>query len=330
MPIFYVHQKQTYTEERSGGFVWSPQRTTAGGLNVGFSNMTLIHKGDYILHHCDKEILAIGKAKNDCYSSSKPRNLIGEWDYQGYRVDVDYYDLDRPLNVMSIQRELSSIRNYGKGNAFTFEGKPTQFYMCVLTDEQAFFLLNRILSRQIKESTKNIVNAALAVVREDHNFEDDGQPIDDSQSIDAVIESGRLPQSPSRKGQKKPIETIQSDTTNRIVPKRDPSVAVNALCIAHHKCEVNPNHQTFIRKRSSIPYMESHHLIPISRFRDFNYSLDVEENIVSLCPTCHRLLHHGKMADKEHILKILLQDRANGLRQCGIGITLDKLKEYYL
>ena len=330
MPIFYVHQKKTYEEERNGGFVWSPQRTIAGGFNVGFSNMTLIHRGDFILHHCDKEILSIGKANSDCYQASKPRNLIGEWDNQGYRVDVVYYDLDRPINVMDYQRELSSIRNYGKGNAFTFEGKPTQFYMCSLTNEQAFFLLNCILSKQTSEAIKDVLNEALAVVREDYGFDDDTESFEDSQFIDAVIESGRLPQSPSRNGQRKTVETTQSSSTNRIVPKRDANVAINALCIAEHKCEVNPTHTTFLRKRTTIPYMESHHLIPISKFRDFQYSLDVEENVVSLCPNCHRLLHHGRMAEKEPILRSLLRQRIEGLRQCGISITLEKLKEYYL
>ena len=330
MPIFYVHQKDTYTEERNGGFVWSPQKDKNGNESIGFSNMTLVHRGDFILHHCRKEILAIGKAKTDCYPSIKPRNLIGDWDLQGYRVDVEYCDLDRPINVMELQRELSSIPIYGKGNAFTYQGRPSQHYMCTLTDAQAYFLLNRILLRQYKETTRNVVNVALAVVREDHDSDDDIRTIDETQSIDAVFESGRLPLSPTRKGQKKPIETILSSTTNRAVPKRDASVAINALCIANHKCEVNPSHKTFIRKKTTIPYMESHHLIPISRFRDFNYSIDVEENIVSLCPNCHRLLHHGKMSEKEPILRSLLLQRIAGLKQCGISITLDKLKEYYL
>ena len=75
--------------------------------------------------------------------------------------------------------------------------------------------------------------------------------------------------------------------------------------------------------------MESHHLIPISRYKDFQYSLDVEENVVSLCPTCHRLLHHGKMSEKEVLLKKLHDARKQALKQCGLDISFDKLKEYY-
>lgn len=329
MPIFYVHQKQTYSEERRGGFVWSPQKTMTGQEHVGFSNMTLIHRGDFILHHCKGDILAIGKATSDCYKATKPKSLVGAWDNQGYKVDVAYFDL-RPLYVLNYEKQLSKIHNAGKGNAFTYEGRPSQFYMCVLTNEQAFFLLNHILAKQTNETAIAIVNEALAVVREDYEFDDDIESIDEAQSIDAAIESGNLPPSPSRKGLKKQIETIQSSTTNRVVPKRDATVAISALCIADHKCEVNKAHMTFTRKKTAIPYMESHHLIPISRFRDFNYSLDVEENIVSLCPICHRLLHHGRMSDKEPILRSLLLQRIAGLRQCGIGVTLEKLKEYYM
>ena len=50
MPIFYVHQNKTYEQEKSGGFVWSPQLAKGGRKNVGYSNMKKLHAGDYILH----------------------------------------------------------------------------------------------------------------------------------------------------------------------------------------------------------------------------------------------------------------------------------------
>lgn len=323
MPIFYVHQKQTYVTEHDGGFVWSPQKTSSGQDHVGFSNMTKIHRGDYILHHCKGKILSIGLATTGCYEAEKPHKLGGNWDNNGFRVDVKYFDLDVPFDVLAYKQQLKGLPNNGKGNAFTSEGLPSQFYMCVLTNEQAIFLLNSMLPLQSDDDLNRQIKQALLVVREDIDYDDY------SEAVDSVIESGVIPEAPSWSGHPKPIEMSQSSTTLRDVPKRDVKVAINALCLADHKCECDPSHQTFTRKNTPIPYMESHHLIPISRFREFKYSLDVEENIVSLCPNCHRLLHHGKMSEKERLLRRLFESRLSGLQKCGIALSFEKLKEYY-
>ena len=85
-------------------------------------------------------------------------------------------------------------------------------------------------------------------------------------------------------------------------------------------------------RKSGKGYTEPHHLIPISKYRDFDYkkcSLDVMENIVSLCSHCHNLLHYGKYEDKEPILKKLYDERKNALAKVELDITFDKLTKYY-
>ena len=323
MAIFYVHQGDTFLQERQGGFVWSPVKNKSGNSNIGFSNMAKIQKGDFIMHHAGRYIKCIGVAQTNCYGHNKPSAIQGGWATQGHRVDVDYYDLDTPLCILDYSAQISTLPNYEIGKAFTHDGKPTQHYMCVLTVEQAEFILKLILPSQNTPLLKQVIKDALAVVSEDFDVDHDGV------SVEAEIESRPLPVSPIRNGQRKPIETTTSASTNRVIPKRNVTVAVNALCIANHECEVNQNHKTFMRKVSKLPYMESHHLVPISRFRDFRYSLDIEENIISLCPTCHRLLHHGSMSEKEVILKKLYKDRISMLRRCGIDLSYKKLKEYY-
>lgn len=70
-------------------------------------------------------------------------------------------------------------------------------------------------------------------------------------------------------------------------------------------------------------------MIPISRYVDFSYSVDVEENIVSLCSHCHNLLHYGCMEDKEVILRKLYDDRIAKLEESGLGLDFEQLKSYY-
>lgn len=40
MSIYYVFQGVTYSQERSGGYVWSPKRDKNGNNNAGYKMMT--------------------------------------------------------------------------------------------------------------------------------------------------------------------------------------------------------------------------------------------------------------------------------------------------
>lgn len=134
------------------------------------------------------------------------------------------------------------------------------------------------------------------------------------------------------------VEQIKESIRNA-VPKRrntilyqydrNARVAANALIAAEHKCECNITHETFIRRRDNKPYMEAHHLIPISAQDKYNeYSIDREANIVSLCCNCHNQIHYG--SDIESILKALFLQRETKLKLVGINITYKELLSYYI
>lgn len=115
---------------------------------------------------------------------------------------------------------------------------------------------------------------------------------------------------------------------NKRIYIRSKKVAINALKRANYKCEIGGNHSTFLRKSDNIPYMEPHHLVPMEYSDDFEVSLDVEANVVSLCSNCHNHLHYGKGA--EVLLKQLYEKRRDELEDAGIHITLEDLLEMYL
>lgn len=110
---------------------------------------------------------------------------------------------------------------------------------------------------------------------------------------------------------------------------RDPQVAANALGIAGYVCENDKQHITFTRKSNRKNYTEPHHLIPISVHKDFKYSLDIEENVCSLCSTCHNCLHYGIDTEREIILKKLYEERKEMLIKVGLEISFEQLKNYY-
>ena len=119
----------------------------------------------------------------------------------------------------------------------------------------------------------------------------------------------------------------QQESGGRKYYPRNHKTAVNALVMADFMCEYDNTHETFIRRKDGHPYTEPHHLVPLSYSEEFPVSLDVEENIVSLCSTCHNHLHYGK--DIKPLLEKLFFERAEHLRKAGIAITIEQLLKMY-
>lgn len=109
--------------------------------------------------------------------------------------------------------------------------------------------------------------------------------------------------------------------------KRDAQRAINALYNAEYKCELENNHITFIRRVNGLSYTEPHHLIPMYAQKDFAVSLDVENNIVSLCSNCHNKLHYGEEIKND--LKKLYLSRIERLAVVGLDITFEELLKLY-
>lgn len=109
---------------------------------------------------------------------------------------------------------------------------------------------------------------------------------------------------------------------------RDIQVSLNALKLADYKCECSSTHELFLRKNSNYTYTEGHHLIPLEFQYLFDYNLDVEANVVSLCSNCHNHLHYGRNPEKI-LNKLLTEERKKRLSKCGIKITIEELISFY-
>ncbi|WP_413722747.1 MrcB family domain-containing protein [Sodalis sp. RH24] len=115
----------------------------------------------------------------------------------------------------------------------------------------------------------------------------------------------------------------------RMIFVRDPLVSSEAFFKSNFSCEANKNHLTFISKVTQKNFVEAHHLIPMKQQNEFLFSLDVVENIVTLCPNCHRLLHHASFLDKRHVISKLLEEKKEGLKNREILVEMDVLLNYY-
>ena len=118
-----------------------------------------------------------------------------------------------------------------------------------------------------------------------------------------------------------------TEVKNSVSYPRSKGVSKNALNKAGYRCEVDGEHPTFRRRNSPLNYTEPHHIVPMSRQDDFNTSLDVEENIISLCCNCHKQIHLGQ--GYEEMLEKIYNERKELLKQVAIDISLEDLIRYY-
>lgn len=84
----------------------------------------------------------------------------------------------------------------------------------------------------------------------------------------------------SKKPHKRIVEIIYFD--------RNPDVVAEVLARANGICEKCNKPAPFNRKSNNTPYLEVHHIIPLSENGD-----DSIENCQALCPNCHRECHYG-------------------------------------
>lgn len=110
---------------------------------------------------------------------------------------------------------------------------------------------------------------------------------------------------------------------------RDPGIARGVFEDKNYQCEVGKEHITFLSRVTNRPYVEAHHLVPVGYQDEFKMSLDVPENILVLCPLCHRKFHHASEKQRNVMVEHFYEQRKTGFESRGIAIPLERLKEYY-
>lgn len=113
----------------------------------------------------------------------------------------------------------------------------------------------------------------------------------------------------------------------REVYQRDVKKAKEVLVANHCKCEIDGTHEMFHKKNSDELYAEAHHIVPMSKQKNYANNLDVTANIACLCSNCHRKIHYGKDAPK--LIEKLYNSHKATLKASGINISLDELIDIY-
>ena len=129
-------------------------------------------------------------------------------------------------------------------------------------------------------------------------------------------------------------EPSYSNSSNGKSVNKNPRIAKQSLESAEYKCTFDSLHETFLTNKG-VPYMEGHHLIPCTasnaeRFWNiYQRNIDCEENIVCLCPTCHRRIHFGSIEEKKTIIEKLYNKQKEKLQLAGLKLSLEELYGLY-
>lgn len=115
---------------------------------------------------------------------------------------------------------------------------------------------------------------------------------------------------------------------------KNPIIGKIAIQNGNYKCENVIEHTTFISNTTNKPFMEAHHLIPISyqekMWDKFSVNIDCIENIVSLCPNCHRAIHNAIKNEKIEIIEKIYKKKIEGLKKIGVYLDFEEVLKFYI
>lgn len=94
--FWWVNHKQTFVQERGGGYLWSPKTEANGARSEYYSNMRRARAGDQVVSYADGRVRAIGLVASEAVEAPKPATFgsVGEyWSLSGWLLPVAWRDV---------------------------------------------------------------------------------------------------------------------------------------------------------------------------------------------------------------------------------------------
>jgi len=156
----------------------------------------------------------------------------------------------------------------------------------------------------------------------DENYNDKIDNINESNvNVDVAVGAHNVP----------PVNAEKQEVSKKY--KRNPLLGKIAVHNSYYSCEKDPLHETFISAKTNKNFMEAHHLVPVKFqkqiWRKYGINVDCVENIVSLCPNCHRAFHNGTNEVKKHMIETVYARLIPRYKSINFNISLDEILKLY-
>lgn len=229
-------------------------------------------------------------------------------DYRDYLVRFIIFYEDFFHDTIAIDNLLTSnsLQKFEKVSHLdgfkAFNQQSHNFYSATFSCFKSFLTARTDLAESISDEILNIELSELSSIQEDS------------------ITTSKSPKA-------KPNRTLPT-VKGQAFP-RDINEAIQAKKNSKWLCELNPNHKTFVSQADGKPFVEAHHLIPMAVQDNFKFSLDFADNIVSLCPNCHRLVHHADKQTRKFAIITLYETRKHLYPKYEIEVNQRLILSYY-
>ncbi|CAM4156379.1 HNH endonuclease [Vibrio agarivorans] len=196
-------------------------------------------------------------------------------------IDYDFPNTNR--NGSHDQNEIQALKN-------CFESKIPLFVISKASNQK----LRNVHIGLVQTFDEINAKAFIRFVAQDKLFPTANETIKESQAEYKVTFENEVNESLDDSSENRQRRLAFRSTKPKVVYRlvqdyrRDPDVVAEALYRAEGFCEKCKEKAPFIKRSNGEPYLEVHHIIPLSQG-----GLDSLENVISLCPNCHREIHFG-------------------------------------
>ncbi|ENY6473664.1 HNH endonuclease [Vibrio parahaemolyticus] len=196
-------------------------------------------------------------------------------------IDYDFPNTNR--NGSHDQNEIQALKN-------CFESKIPLFVISKASNQK----LRNVHIGLVQTFDEINAKAFIRFVAQDKLFPTANETIKESQAEYKVTFENEVNESLDDSSENRQRRLTSRSTKPKVVYRlvqdyrRDPDVVAEALYRAEGFCEKCKEKAPFIKRSNGEPYLEVHHIIPLSQG-----GLDSLENVISLCPNCHREIHFG-------------------------------------
>ena len=196
-------------------------------------------------------------------------------------IDYDFPNTNR--NGSHDQNEIQALKN-------CFESKIPLFVISKASNQK----LRNVHIGLVQTFDEINAKAFIRFVAQDKLFPTANETIKESQAEYKVTFENQVNESLDDSSENRQRRLASKSTKPKVVYRlvqdyrRDPDVVAEALYRAEGFCEKCKEKAPFIKRSNGEPYLEVHHIIPLSQG-----GLDSLENVISLCPNCHREIHFG-------------------------------------